>query len=76
MWWLHSETNYTYNGDAPVDGLTQPEVDLLMLGNLVTAESRQAAASNTPSQVARRKQELQQGHHATRKDVFGDLGIQ
>lgn len=64
--WLHEKTSYTYNGDAPITGLTQFELDKLELGFLIqqeraeeqreTAEAR-SIKPNASRAAARRKAE-------------------
>lgn len=36
--WLHDEGGYTYHGDAPIGGLTYPELMTLQLGTVVRGE--------------------------------------
>lgn len=76
MWWLHSETTYSFHGDAPIAGLTPREVDMLLLGHLVHQEQEEADASGDTSEVHKQKQKLRRGHERAREDAFGDLGIQ
>lgn len=76
MWWLQSETGYTFNGEAPVSGLTRHELDFLMLGHLVAKEQEDAAQSGDTRSVHKQKQKLRQRHRSRREEVFGDLGIQ
>lgn len=54
------EQGYTYNGDAPITGLSQFEVDKLQLGWLVEKEreaEQQAQAAGARGQTERRKHE-------------------
>jgi len=75
LWWLHSEASYTFNGDAPIAGLTPNELDVLKLGKLV--ENEQTRSSTTQSDpLGQRKQELREGHRKQRRKEFSDLGFQ
>lgn len=38
MAWVHKECGYTFNGDAPIAGLTQTELNVLRLGHAVRRE--------------------------------------
>lgn len=78
MWWLHTDAGYSFHGDAPIAGLTPRELDILLLGHLVHQEQAEAATlgSGENKEMRKQKQKLRRGHRQTRKDVFGDLGIQ
>lgn len=39
--WLHQETNYTFNGSAPITGLTVREELTLQLGHLILQEQKE-----------------------------------
>jgi hypothetical protein len=73
-WWLHSDTAYTFNGDAPIAGLTPNELDVLHLGKVVEAEQRRDAADG--SDVGGRKRELKQKHRQARREQFDNLSYQ
>jgi len=72
-WWLHSETEYTFNGDAPIAGLTPAELDALQLGKLI--ENEQRRTTTVSGSLTERKQELKEGHRKARREEFSDLGF-
>ena len=63
--WLH-DRGYTYNGDAPLTGLTRFEYDKLQLGWIVQQEQKRenidaeasGRSSHTQQQVSSHKQRL------------------
>lgn len=57
------EQGYTYNGDAPITGLTQYEIDKLQLGWMVEKEreaEQRTQAAGARGQTERRKREHKQ----------------
>lgn len=67
--WLHSETQYTYHGDAPLTGLTQFELDKLQLGWIVRQEQRDEAGGSRPgrSHSATRAATRRRAHELARE---------
>jgi hypothetical protein len=71
--WLHTE-GYTFNGDAPIAGLTPNELDVLHLGKVVENDQRREATDGIG--VGNRKRELKEKHRQARREQFDDLTFQ
>lgn len=78
MAWLHEETGYTFNGDAPIAGLTVREDLLLRLGRLVRNEKRQeqADAAGGPGQSSAHREARKQAKDNARQRFLNSRGVQ